>query len=187
MPPRPRARARDARFSEAEVEQLCAQARAEGTSAGEVRAQEAIAAGDERSRQRHRKPPLRSSTRERRKVLEEGSRIALAVATQARRNGADAVPARSKWKRPCAKLCIRRSANRGSCSRRLRKSRKALAARAWRDRTRRRLRRPRAGFSRSRIEACGLPHRMARRRRGTRSSRYRDPAARIGCPQFPGR
>jgi flagellar assembly protein FliH len=76
------ARARKKRlFSEAEVEQLCAQARAEGTSAGEVRAQEAIALATKEAGNAI-KAALALIERERRKVLEESSRIALAVATK---------------------------------------------------------------------------------------------------------
>jgi flagellar assembly protein FliH len=76
------ARARKKRmFSEAEVEQLCAQARNEGMSAGEVRAQEAIALATKEAGNAI-KAALALIERERRKVLEENSRIALAVATK---------------------------------------------------------------------------------------------------------
>jgi flagellar assembly protein FliH len=76
------ARARKKRtFSEAEVEQLCAQARTEGMCAGEVRAQEAIALATKETGNAI-KAALALIERERRKVLEENSRIALAVATK---------------------------------------------------------------------------------------------------------
>ena len=76
------ARARKWRiFSEADFEQLCAQARAEGTSSGEVRAQEAIALATKEAGNAV-KAALALIERERRKVLEENSRIAFAVATK---------------------------------------------------------------------------------------------------------
>lgn len=68
-------------FSEAEVEQMCAQARTEGMSAGEVRAQEAIALATKEAGNAI-KAALALIERERRKVLEENSRIAFAVAAK---------------------------------------------------------------------------------------------------------
>ncbi|HUO91816.1 MAG TPA: FliH/SctL family protein [Rhizomicrobium sp.] len=76
------ARARRRRtFSEAEVQQLCAQARAEGVSSGEVRAQEAIALATREASQAI-KAALALIERERRRLMEENAQIALAVGTK---------------------------------------------------------------------------------------------------------
>jgi flagellar assembly protein FliH len=68
-------------FTEAEVEQLCAQARAEGMGAGEVRAQEAIALATKEAGNAI-KVALALIERERHKLLEENSKIAFAVAAK---------------------------------------------------------------------------------------------------------
>jgi len=74
------ARARRKRsFSEAEVEQLCNEARAEGMKAGEVRALEALAIGTKEAGNAI-KGALALIERERRKLLEENMRLALALA-----------------------------------------------------------------------------------------------------------
>jgi flagellar assembly protein FliH len=76
------ARARRKRsFSEAEVEQLCSEARADGVKAGEVRALEAIAAATKEAGGAV-KAALGLIERERRKLLEENSRLAMALATK---------------------------------------------------------------------------------------------------------
>lgn len=76
------ARARKRRtFTEAEVEQLCAQARAEGMGAGEVRAQEAIALATKEAGNAI-KVALALIERERHKLLEANSQIAFAVAAK---------------------------------------------------------------------------------------------------------
>jgi flagellar assembly protein FliH len=68
-------------FTETEVEQLCAQARAEGFGAGEVRAQEAIAVATKEAGQAV-KAALLLIERERKRLLEQSSQIAFAVATK---------------------------------------------------------------------------------------------------------
>ena len=76
------ARARRKRsFSEAEVEQLCSEARAEGLKAGEVRALEAVAVATKEAGNAI-KGTLALIERERRKMLEENMRLALALATK---------------------------------------------------------------------------------------------------------
>jgi flagellar assembly protein FliH len=76
------ARARRRRtFSEQEVQQLCAQARAEGVTAGEVRAQEAIALATREAGQAI-KGALALIERQRRQLMEENAQIAFAVATK---------------------------------------------------------------------------------------------------------
>jgi flagellar assembly protein FliH len=86
------ARARKRRtFTEAEVEQLCAQARAEGMTAGEVRAQEAIALATKEAGNAI-KGALALIERERRKLLEENSKLALALATKLAHRALDLFP-----------------------------------------------------------------------------------------------
>jgi len=76
------ARARRRRtFSEQEVDQLCAQARAEGVTSGEVRAQEAIAVATKEAGQAI-KGALALIERERHKLMEQNAQIAFAVATK---------------------------------------------------------------------------------------------------------
>jgi flagellar assembly protein FliH len=80
--PAAEARARRKRsFTEAEVEKLCAEARAEGMSAGEVRAQEMIAFATKEAGQAI-KAALALIERERARLLEQNAQIAFAVATK---------------------------------------------------------------------------------------------------------
>jgi len=76
------ARARRRRtFTEQEVDQLCAQARAEGVTSGEVRAQESIAIATKEAGQAI-KGALALIERERHKLMEQNAQIAFAVATK---------------------------------------------------------------------------------------------------------
>ena len=78
-------------FTEAEVEQAAAQARAEGMTAGEVRAQEAIALATKEAGNAI-KGALALIERERRKLMEENSKIALAIATKLAQTALDKFP-----------------------------------------------------------------------------------------------
>lgn len=76
------ARARRKRsFSEAEVEQMCDDARTEGLKSGEVRAQEALAIATKEAGNAV-KGALALIERERRKLMDENTKVALALATK---------------------------------------------------------------------------------------------------------